>query len=720
MRGVSSVSHSHQSYRTRFYRSKKNGKSNGFQFLTTVQDPKISCGLIQRSLHQILFAFHQILSPWIIHYFVICCRTIKKEEEEAKKKQRRMSLQVIYAAYGLKNVTEIVRQYVAGRGDTPSVPANNATLTDGWYGTHKTLVIVYRYGPTGAPLVAIATEGNSANITKPADIGHHNYGYSPEPILDILGAAYGPSNVTAEVNDMVQNNTLNFAASNGTFGGDPWKGTKKSFVIVYRYLPDTIFMDIRQEDETYTLTYRPQFSIISAYFANVDVTAQTRSMVSRRNLSINAVTFSSFNISDPLPHVVKSFVVLYSYGGGGYQMIITKEHTNCNIDFTELQPILPYTPGLQVVKAAYGLGDVSGTLSTLLSHTNAVGVNNATFTDTFQGQTKTFVAWYRFGPGIISTMAAVENATVTFPTAPPPNASVCLNDGASGFFSDGDQITIKSSAIESYWQPGATGQALTCTSQTVTQFTLRDIGRGKGFALQYNSSQYVGIGAEGNLIMVADTAHASTFSFYFLNEGAFALYVEGSGFCMLNTSSGNQVSSGCPDTFLLICNWEINFVVDDVSSHRLQAAAMVTEGVNDCDLSWMKFIWDLTGGFWLALGIPGIPITGNITPGLMQTLRGVPAIANFLDSLWRADVISIAVFSGIQFMKLLYDHSLLWTVLKPILGMAGMWTLGKIVAKILMWTFVPEIEAAELLASFVAWTITTTNDALTLANCLHD
>jgi hypothetical protein len=77
--------------------------------------------------------------------------------------------------------------------------------------------------------------------------------------LTILGAAYGPSDVTRQVQSLVKDgSTLKFKASNDVFG-DTWRGHTKSFVIVYRYGRNTPLMQIAAENSCISVSIpKPQ------------------------------------------------------------------------------------------------------------------------------------------------------------------------------------------------------------------------------------------------------------------------------------------------------------------------------------------------------------------------------------------------------------------------------------------------------------------------------
>mgnify|MGYP002803993098 FL=1 len=138
-------------------------------------------------------------------------------------------LTILGAAYGLQCVTEKVKKLVHHRSFEAT--ANNATFEDGWPET-KTLVIVYQYGEE-QPSVATAKETEKL-VFRYSKKGNF-YGSTNPNTLTILGAAYGPSDVTEKVQSLVKDgSTLEVKASNDVFG-DTWSGQLKSLVTVYRY-----------------------------------------------------------------------------------------------------------------------------------------------------------------------------------------------------------------------------------------------------------------------------------------------------------------------------------------------------------------------------------------------------------------------------------------------------------------------------------------------------
>ena len=136
---------------------------------------------------------------------------------------------ILGAAYGLADVTSKVSELVRNRSLTAT--ANNSTFGDSWVGIPKSLVVTYQYGEE-LPTVSAVKENETIDIIyskKSTFLG------STDPdVLTILGAAYGPSDVTQKAQNLVKGSTLQTKVDNSVFS-DPWVGVRKSLTIVYRY-----------------------------------------------------------------------------------------------------------------------------------------------------------------------------------------------------------------------------------------------------------------------------------------------------------------------------------------------------------------------------------------------------------------------------------------------------------------------------------------------------
>ena len=82
-----------------------------------------------------------------------------------------------------------------------------------------------------------------------------DWGISLDPKLTILGAAYGPKDVTNDVSHMMNGNQLTVKVSNGVFRGDPWPGIPKSLVVIYQYGNELTRTAITQEGSIMRIKY---------------------------------------------------------------------------------------------------------------------------------------------------------------------------------------------------------------------------------------------------------------------------------------------------------------------------------------------------------------------------------------------------------------------------------------------------------------------------------
>ena len=131
-------------------------------------------------------------------------------------------IRIIRAAYGPADVTEKVKTLAEGKSEV-TIAAENSNFGDPWYGTQKSLTVVYQVG-FGPVLTAVAREHQSVHLGSPVS----------DNSLKILGATYGNLDVTEKVQSLVKDNALTVAAENSVFS-DPWYGVVKTLAIVYQY-----------------------------------------------------------------------------------------------------------------------------------------------------------------------------------------------------------------------------------------------------------------------------------------------------------------------------------------------------------------------------------------------------------------------------------------------------------------------------------------------------
>lgn len=130
--------------------------------------------------------------------------------------------------------------------------------------------------------------------------------------------------------------------------------------------------------------------------------------------------------------------------------------------------------------------------------------------------------------------------------------------------------------------------------------------------------------------------------------------------------------------------------------------------LSPCLIAEASLIWQLTGGFFLAMSIGPMAINGEVETGILGLIKLNKKAAAALEVFKEAATVvsndKTAVFLlTAQFLVAVYEAGLLWQVLKLVLSEAGFWAAGKVLSKLLEIIFAPEAEAADLAVSFTKW-----------------
>lgn len=148
-----------------------------------------------------------------------------------------LGLRILGAAYGLTNVTGAAIERVSR--DLLDVHADNRTWGSGGMNTPKTLTIVYQIDG-GRPMLRVATEGAQFWIAAP----------------QILGATWGPLDVTDRVAALVRGGVPGVVANNDAFG-DSHPGQDKFLTICFRYGEGSPQVRVFREGEPVGLPQTP-------------------------------------------------------------------------------------------------------------------------------------------------------------------------------------------------------------------------------------------------------------------------------------------------------------------------------------------------------------------------------------------------------------------------------------------------------------------------------
>ena len=232
-----------------------------------------------------------------------------------------------------------------------------------------------------------------------------------QPQLKILGAAYGPCDVTDIIVRFVKNNTLTVRADDTNFpDSSSWNHGTKTLVVVYQFGGESPQTAVTQENYTMNIPYVPKLKILGAAFGPHDVTAKVKDLISDNALTVVA---SNNIFPNTFPNHIKSLVVVYQYSDESPQTAITEQHSTMNIYYVPTVKYQPSCNSLIILGAAYGRAEVTSKVQ-LLVRNNSLDfkANNEIFYDSFNGTTKTFMAVYQYGRQSPEIVTAVEDQEV--------------------------------------------------------------------------------------------------------------------------------------------------------------------------------------------------------------------------------------------------------------------------------------------------------------------
>src|SRR6516164_5773529 len=231
------------------------------------------------------------------------------------------------------------------------------------------------------------------------------------------------------------------------------------------------------------------------------------------------------------------------------------------------------------------------------------------------------------------------------------------------------------------------------------------------------NSKYLKAGKDGSLMAIANSmADGTPFYVYLTEEGNLLLSTTDRRLWRLEDDLKITVASPGPRIDL---RNEFMLHLHPVQTHSLltQRGLQAMDNPSACDLAWASFVWQLTGGMFVALGLGPFIATGEAQTGMLSLLRSNPTILEGLQTAYNAIVnnpgagaVAGAVVTEVahDVIVAIYRAGLLWDVVKLALFAAGFWAAFRILFKILEVVLLPEVEAAELLASFTIWIAQTT------------
>lgn len=229
--------------------------------------------------------------------------------------------------------------------------------------------------------------------------------------MTILGAAYGPVEVTGKLRNMVclsGGSRLAVAAQNSVFG-DSWFGVPKSLVVVYQYkdhepevavVPEHGTLNISGPASKPSARSSQNYAILGAAYGLHDVTS-----VAKRRLSDAGnfkETADNSTWEDGWIGVKKTLVVVYCMDSYPI-VVIAKEGERMHFK-------IPPQRNLHIIGAAYGPVSVTDKIRKMVTNESlSVIADNATFGDSWKGVVKSLVVIYRYGNGSPQVATAAEH-----------------------------------------------------------------------------------------------------------------------------------------------------------------------------------------------------------------------------------------------------------------------------------------------------------------------
>ena len=649
---------------------------------------------------------------------------------------------IIYgAAYGPKDVTAKVRSL---REDQKlSFKVSNDTFGDPWHGNVKTLVVVYKY-TAHQVYTKIVEEGDQCIINPPSqpssaliakdrlDSSHLEaiQQVSSRKMKDsggslvILGAAYGLKNVTEAANGYLSpNGEFDQYASNNVWG-DSWKGHKKTLVVVYDY-DGLQMLNVVEENERMHFIASPSMAILGASYGLADVTTKVCGLVKNRSLAVKA---NNETFGDGWEGKKKTLVVTYQYGQQTPLVKFAKENEELEIIYNKTDFFTGSTnpDDLTILGAAYGPSDVTQKTQTLVkNNTLQTEVNNDVFgPDPWHGEKKSLVVVYRYGRNPSMMKVVPEGSQISIAKAVLPYVGlVDTND----LLNDGDILALN--AVNGKYIKCASNNMLVAMAANpddeCTLTVKKDVSQSNLFKIRCNNGKYIKVNAETGLALYAtgSTEEAAMFSISISVGGGLRLTaVTPAGEIYIHfDSSDSSLRTTSIDQFGACTIFDIALTQTDNGYSKY---ALDVESLSECDLAWASFIWKLTGGFFLAIGLGPFVATGKAKPGVWALIKSNARAWKAVQDLQKA-IASGLGNSGLQVsamigvISVLYHESLLWTIFKWMLKSGGWWAVTRALAKIIEILFLPEVEAADLLASFTIWGVQTVEAGLAVGQACN-
>lgn len=629
-------------------------------------------------------------------------------------------LKILAAAWGTSNVTEKIWEMVEENGLT--VAAENATFGfDPMKGIHKTLVVCYQH-PGGKPAIEFAKEGSTLRIqpawlipqeedlltgdwqTNVSNTSSRNL--TGQNTIEILGAAWGAKDVTEHAKKHVLNRTdFDMLASNETLTEDGWCGVIKTLVVIYRYsgIP---MMSIVKERETMQFTISPPLFILGAAYGFQVVTNEVQNLVKNHQLVFTPAT-------DLPKSILTSFVMVYQFGNEEPILYFSNQPVvNIKYPYNQKREIkkeaVTVDPHQMIILgAAYNSEDVTTTIRKRVNENKieALSVNDTTMgvkDKAWMRHVKALVVVYRYGTGPPMVSITEGEKTADIKKMVPPIYGGLID--SKNLLSNTDTISLIA-VNNKYVTCNSESGKLTVKNDKTSpcEFVIAQPSSNSSFFLHDKESQkYCEVDDEGYLILKGDRGKTG-FLLTLSLSGKVQLATDKNKFVRLTDDHSFKADS--TEHFSASTSFQIE--VDCSLAQNVSEQTPNDEVVSIDEKLWLSFVWRLTGGFFLALGLGPFLTMCEPSVGLLHLLCENRITSKALERL-RAELRSTtsetdAIRSGVHFINIVWKEGLLWKVFKFLRLQEGKIIYTEIFARVAQAVLIPETEACLLLTGLTTW-----------------
>ena len=142
--------------------------------------------------------------------------------------------------------------------------------------------------------------------------------HADDPKLKIFAAFWGDRDVTTDIVQKIEDNSVRVDATDTVFG-DPWVGNIKTLSVFYYYGSSKLFVEVVLEGQSMLIKYFPQIHLGSAY--RPPCPAILRAVFGNKEVSMKALEYALINgnvvpgtdtvFGDNMVGILKTFAMVF-------------------------------------------------------------------------------------------------------------------------------------------------------------------------------------------------------------------------------------------------------------------------------------------------------------------------------------------------------------------------------------------------------------------------